>query len=566
MLSTAARSLAELLQQRAAEEAVRYVALDARGRQADCLTGRQLARRAAGGGSRLRRLLCADPGRGAVAGEVVLVIRDPLVFVSAFFAVASAGLVPVPAPNMPVTHRAHRQRLRSILRKSAPLAVLSDEPGADQLGELSPRSPVLAAAEILRPELALGPPAAPSAPVAYVQYTSGSLSRPKPVALSQDNVLAQLRQAAEAFGEHPESVAVTWVPLYHDMGLVTGVLRPLWSGYTSVLLDPFSFVRDPAVWPRAMTEWQATHTSAPDFGYALCARKADPAGDYDLRPLTVARSAGELVRAASMRAFTAVFGRAGFDYAAFTPSYGLAEATLTATACPLGEPPRVLTVSGARLRAGEAVPADDSSNAQEVVSCGRPMRDTEVKVLDPETGEPLRERRVGEIWISGPQVAATGRDELWIGGVYGYRTGDLGFLAGAELYLVGRARERFQIAGENYYSADLEAVAGAADPRLRQGRAAVFLAQRHCWRSSAPVVLAECRIDSTIDNEAGDVLARAIVAAIGREAGLSVPCVWLISASSLPVTTSGKIQRDRCREAFETGSLPAIHRYERGLS
>lgn len=555
--------LLDLLDRRAVDGCVRYVRLDSSARVTGELTASELSRRSRELGA---RLASRCPATGSP--YVPIVARDPLCFVEAFFGVLRAGLVPVPAPGMPHTHRGHARRLSGIIEASAPRALVVDAPEAAAAPVMPDDCPVLLLKE-LQAAVAPDAPRAGGAPdeVAYVQYTSGSLGAPKPILLRQHQVLAQLAQAAEAFEETAESVSVSWVPLYHDMGLVTAVLRPLWTGYTSVLLDPFDFVRDPALWPRAMSDWRATHTSAPDFGYALCNRKLpDDTGEYDLTRLRVARSAGEPVRSATMRAFAEKFQKAGFDHAAFKPSYGLAEATLTVTTCPPRQPPRIRALSAAALRRGcveaPAGPADE----QEVVSCGTPLRGTCVEILDPDTGTVLGPDLVGEVWISGPQVATPPHGAHRVDGTLGYRTGDLGFRDGAELFLIGRAKERFQVAGENFYSVELEAAVAATDHRIRPGRTAVFVAQLPGGAAPAPVVLAECRAEAEeeIDDDTARSLARSIVSALGRGSGLPVSEVWLVPTGTLPVTTSGKIQRGRCRDAFEEDSMPTIHRYGRG--
>ncbi|WLQ53129.1 AMP-binding protein [Streptomyces poriferorum] len=556
--------LLDLLDRRAADGRVRYVRLDSSANLVGELSAYDLRRRSREFGTELS-LSC--PGTGSP--YVLIVARDPLRFLEAFFGILQAGMVPVPAPGMPHAHRGHAQRLSGIIRASAPRAVVVDTPEAAAAPAMPEDCPVLLIDE-LRASVAEDAPRAGGAPdeVAYVQYTSGSLGAPKPILLRHRQVLAQLAQAAEAFEETTESVSVSWVPLYHDMGLVTAVLRPLWTGYTSVLLDPFDFVRDPTLWPRAMSDWRATHTSAPDFGYALCNRKVpDDTGEYDLTRLRVARSAGEPVRSATMRAFAGKFLKAGFDHAAFTPSYGLAEATLTVTTCPPRQAPRIRTVSAAALRRGQVEAPAGATDAQEVVSCGPPLRGTGVEILDPDTRAVLGPDQVGEVWISGPQVATAPDGAHRVGGTLGCRTGDLGFREGGELFLVGRAKERFQLAGENFYSVELEAVVAAVDDRIRPGRTAVFVAQLPGAPAPVPVVLAECRAEAREETDADTArsLARRIVSALGRGPGLPVSVVWLVPAGTLPVTTSGKIQRGRCRDAFEENSMPTIHRYGQGL-
>ncbi|WP_432103111.1 AMP-binding protein [Streptomyces sp. bgisy091] len=526
------------------------------------LTGAELADKAPAFGAALAAEL--SPGGGLAAGRrVVVACRDQLAFVTAFTGCLYAGLVPVPAPGAAHLHRGQLERLRGILGVASAAAVVTDtEDLRTPLADLP--VPVLTVGE-LRNTAPHASPAVPASEAAYVQFTSGSVSAPQPVELTDRHVLAQLRQAAEAFAETPESVSVNWVPLHHDMGLVTSVLRPLGSGYLSVLLDPFDFVREPARWIRALTEWRATHTSAPDFGYALTARKASARG-ADLATLRVARSAGEPVRAATLRTFADAFADAGFDPKAFNPSYGLAEATLTVTACPTGRPPRILRADTALLARGAAVPAseDHRTRTTDIVSCGLPLRGTRIRVLDTDTAAPLPQGRVGEVWISGPQVSPTGKGLHVVDGEPGHRTGDMGFVHDGELHLLGRSRERFQVGGENFYSGEIEAAATAADSRLRDGRAAAFLAAPPGGDEPLPVVVAEHRGPVDPDDPALPEIAAAVVRAVGQRHGLGLRRVCIVPAGTLPVTTSGKIQRTRAQLRFEDGDLPFLHSFQRG--
>lgn len=553
-------SLLDVLDQRSADGLGTYLSYDVSGRDHRELTTRQLRQTSQAVAAGLYGLwLRRRPGRPA--SHVLIVTQDPLSFIISFFATMRAGLVPVPGPSRPLAHRGHLQRLGSIIKSTLPLVTITDPETVASLAEILERRVAVRDLDALTESGPVPLAGVTVDPVAYVQYTSGSLAEPKPIRLRHRHVRGQLAQAAEAFEESREAAAVSWVPLHHDMGLVTGVLRPLWSGYTSVLIDPLDFVRDPAVWPRAMSEWRATHTSAPDFGYRLCARKTTDPGRFDLRPLRVARSAGEPVRAGTLRDFADAFAAAGFDYAAFAPSYGLAEATLTVTTTAVAEAPTILTVSRKAFQDGQVGPVDRATERSvEVVSCGRPLRHTRVEVVDPMSRTVLGPDRIGEVWISGPQVVLDGSAHE-IAGIEGCLTGDIGFTHQGELYLIGRSAERFQYGGENYYSNDIEAVAGGVDP-LRPGRVAAFLGQLSHWPEPAPVVVAECR-EPTAELAGYADLAKAVVKAVGHGVGLSVRCVCLVPAGALELTTSGKLQRERCQEAFEAGALRPVYQYER---
>lgn len=556
----AAGTLFDVLNKWADTDSPVYVREDPRSGVQREMTGKALRKAALRAGATLRSRLVPSGGSIVAERSVCLVFADPLDFVVGFFTTLAAGMVPVPSPGLPSIHPGHRERLERILRSSNPAAVLTGD--VENRTAVSGSCPVMVLSDLLKSaEIELGDPVAPSE-TAYIQYTSGSLSAPKPISVGHRGALEHLAQAAAAYREDAESVSVNWVPLYHDMGLVTSILRPLWSGYTSVLLDPYDFVRDPALWPRMMTKWRATHTSAPDFGYALCARKIRSADEFDLRSLRVARSAGETVRPTTLRDFTDLMRPAGFDPAAFAPSYGLAEATLTVTTSAWGEAPKTATVRTDRLQRGEAVPAGPGEPSTEITSCGAPLPGTAVRVLDEVRLRPLDEGRIGEVWISGPGVHAASGNPHEIEGVLGHLTGDLAFVLDGELYLIGRSKERFQIAGENFYSVDLEHVAAGSDARLRPGRTAAFAVQSPCG-TQAPIVLAELREGLEPTESELDEIARSVVSALARS-GLATARVALVPARTLPITTSGKVRRLDCRDRYERQTIEPLHTYERG--
>lgn len=481
--------------------------------------------------------------RPAAERGVVLSLADPLEFVLAFFSVVCAGGIPIPAPHRISTHEGHRRRLAGIIEASRPHCVLTS--GGSAAADVA----AAAGVEVLTlPDVLKGAPETLEPidqDIAYVQYTSGSVSAPKPIPIGHPQAIAQLRQAATAFRESPSSVSVNWVPLYHDMGLVTSVLRPLWSGYTSVLLDPFAFVRQPAIWPAAMTRWAATHTSAPDFGYALAATRSGDVTAYDLSSLRVARNAGEMVRPDTLRAFRRTYEPAGLRPKVLKPSYGMAEATLTVTTCPIDEEFTVFRISREAFRRSVAEPAPDdaSRDVVELVSSGRPLDGTTIQILVPD-GEPaVQDGVIGEVRIAGPQVG---------GGPL--HTGDLGFLLHGELVLVGRSRERFQMYGENFYSGEIEAYLAANEPQLRAGRIAVFMGDGD--KAQKLIVVAELRSVEPLDDQARAALRKTIVRLVSAGFGISVAVVELVLPHTLSITTSGKIQRDECRRLVADHLIP----------
>jgi acyl-CoA synthetase (AMP-forming)/AMP-acid ligase II len=549
-------SLAELLVSRRGANGS-FVSVPARGGTPKRLTFAELFTQATHAARVLERLTIERGDAESPPLGAAIALRDPLSFVLAFFASTCAGWMPIPAPDRLREFPHHRRRLRQIVTASrARYVITADHQRLEVADSLDGLGVTVVLVEDLVAPAGAGPDPFPSAsgdPVAYIQYTSGSVSQPKPIQVGQRQVLAHLRQAARAYGESANSVSVNWIPLYHDMGLVTSVLRPLWSGYTSVLLDHFDFVRKPERWPAAMSEWRATHTSAPDFGYALCASKVAHTRRFDLRSLRVARSAGEMVRSGTIERFSTAFRPAGFDRAAFAPSYGLAEATLTVTTCRPDQPPRTLCVSRSMLRNDTVAAPLGESDTQRLVSTGRPLDETTVRILDAD-GRPFpTQRRIGEIWIAGPQVVVDGSSSEFDGQI-GRRTGDFGFVDDGELVPLGRSQERFQVRGQNYYSSDVERLVVAADERLRPGRAAAFPSARCTTDEPSIVVLVELRADSGQLHESDvGTIEQKIRLAAREQLGLSLGPVALVPAGTLPRTTSGKLRRDECRALAESG-------------
>jgi len=489
----------------------------------------------------------------------IVIAPNRVEFAIAFFAVLYSGLVPVPGPSLPLSHPAHRSRLLKIAEDCNAEVVITVDEMRQGLIDLMPRALVLTPSDSL---LTCKDDNRRPADVAFLQYTSGSTGTPKRITVRSCNVLAQLGQAATAYREDQRSVSVNWVPLYHDMGLVTSLLRPVYGGYDSVILEPYDFIREPMSWIRALSRFRGTHTSSPNFGYQLCATKGVSESGLDLRSLIVARNAGEMVRMDTMRNFTERFGPVGFRFEAFSPSYGLAEATLTVTTVPVAVAPKAIEADASALREGFVRPGIEGASVTSVVSCGNPLPRTSVAIVD-QADRAVGERVVGDISIAGPQVSSVGA-YVWSRGTRsGRRTGDHGFMLDGELYVVGRASERFSSRGETFYASVTEKVLASADPRLRPGRLVIFV---HASDRTQPelVVLAEIRRDAEqqLPVDLHYICAR-IVARAAADIGLRADVVQLLAQGVLPVTTSGKLQRARAAQAFADGIRPVLFTWRR---
>lgn len=378
---------------------------------------------------------------------------------------------------------------------------------------------------------------------AFLQYTSGSTSRPRGVRVTHEMIDASCRQAVHTYRETPEDVAVSWVPLYHDMGLLTALLRPLFTGYTTVLLQPTDFVSDPLRWLRALSTYRGTLASAPDFAYAHCVRRITPEQlrGLDLSSWRVARNAGERVRPETLDAFVSLASAAGFVPEAFCPSYGMAEATLTVTATTPEVRPRRLRVARRSLEEGQPVVTDPAG--EELLSSGPPVPGTRVEVVGAEGADGI----VGELEVTGPQVAGSYYSQPVRTSPEGaLRTGDLGFTLHGHVFVLGRRDDVLIVNGVNYFQQDIVA-ACASVPGVRAGRLAALVDDRNAAQQVV-VVLAET--SAMFDELGPDATTAAIRLCVREAVGVLVGPVRYLPPGELPVTTSGKVRVAAARELW----------------
>jgi amino acid adenylation domain-containing protein len=530
--------------------------------------------------SRARALAVRLQHAGAAGGRALLLYPPGLEFIAAFFGCLYAGVVAVPAHlprlNRPMT------RLRSIVADTAPCAVLTSSSQAKDAPRWSAGVPGLEGIEVLVSDL--GPeddtlagrwtnPGTTGETLAFLQYTSGSTATPKGVMITHGNLLNNSACIHAAFDLPDTGRGVFWLPLFHDMGLIGGVIQTLYCGGASTLLSPVSFLQRPLRWLQAISRTGAIISGGPNFAYDLCVEKTTPEqrATLDLSCWRVAFNGAEPVRAETLDRFAEAFAPAGFRREAFLPCYGLAEATLLVAANPSGRSPVVFSADAESLGRGEVKEAVVTRASRRLVSSGRAALGHVVAIVEPTTSRPCSPNHVGEIWVSGPSVAQgywnrpeksrelmaarldCDEDRSFL------RTGDLGFVRAGELFVTGRVKDMMILRGANIYPQDVEWAVDSCHPALKAGGAAAFSIEVAGEERLAIVLEVERRLKEGAAEE--------VFAAVRREVAqtfdLEVFAIRLIKTTSLPRTSSGKVQRHACREAFLDGSLEAVAEWTR---
>lgn len=508
--------------------------------------------------------------RFAPGERVLLALPSGLDFVRAFCACVYADLIAVPLFPPQSRKPRHLERLKTVIADAAPALVLAPADACDVLAELGPAAVQTVDALRDADALAWRRPASRGQTIAFLQYTSGSTGTPKGVIVRQRNLLANLELMRHAYGLSPQGRMVNWLPLYHDMGLIGGVLAALFAGMPCHLIPPQNFVRTPSVWLQAISRHRATVSFAPNFAYALAARTASDAlvAQLDLRCWEHAINGAEPIHAPTLMAFAERFTPAGFKPSAASPGYGQAEATLCVSATPANTEPRVLRLDKVALEAGSVRFALAQSDAVEFVACGYPQPHHAVAIVDPQHFTRCAPDRVGEIWLAGPSNAEgywnrpqAGAEtfEATIDGDPGryLRSGDLGFLHDGQLVVCGRLKDLVILNGRNLYPNDLEFSITEAVPAIRAGRIAAFALPDPALGREKLVVVAEPH-RRFVDPALHDELFAAMQQAVREAADCAIDLIVLIEAGTIPMTTSGKISRQGARRAWERGELEVL--------
>jgi acyl-CoA synthetase (AMP-forming)/AMP-acid ligase II len=517
---------------------------------------------------------------GASTGDrVLLLLPGGLDFLASFFGCLYAGVAAVTAP--PLTGRRALPRLTAILRDCAPRVVLGTAKMREHIMRRADESSWPAGSSWLAVDEALEapvdgwkPPQLREDTVALIQYTSGSTSDPKGVVLTHRNLFRNSEMIRRAMGHSESSTFVSWLPEYHDMGLIGNLLQPLHVGANCVLFPADAFLREPIVWLEAITKYRAHTSGAPDFAYAYCVERIpeEERGGLDLGSWKVAYNGSEPVRPRTLRAFSDAFADHGFCANAFYPTYGLAEATLMVTGGTKDGAPFILRAAAGALADGKVVKEISApDHPVELVGCGKALDGETVVIVDPERRTVVAPGRVGEIWVQGDNVAAgywnrpRETSETFGATLSGddarrfLRTGDCGFLEAGELFVTGRLKDLMVFRGRNYHPADLEAVIDQCHPMFSSGGAAAFSIQG--TDEERLVILIEARA-SRVRVE-GQRALEDVVATVVGEFGISPDEVLLVDRGAIPRTTSGKRQRHLCRERYQSGSLNVLGRWRR---
>ena len=522
--------------------------------------------------------------------RVVLIFPHGLDLIPAFLGCMQAGLIPVPV-NPPDPTALHRSlpRLQAILDDTdASFGVVHPLVGQflPLVLELAPglaKTPFVAVDEAYGASKDAAFVSGDPTDIAFLQYTSGATSDPKGVMLSHHNLLHNAAMMPAAYGysreqldAHPGEFCAGWLPMYHDFGLIGGILQNLYMGQTSTYFSPLEFLRRPRSWLEAVTHFRAFMAGGPDFAFDLCVRKTDVKAreGLDLSHWRMVSSGAERVRPQTVKRFAEAFEPFGFQPEVLCPSYGLAEATLLVSAKPRNQALRVLTVSRSALGKGLVRSAVGGEASRAVVSCGPPGLATEVVAVDPSSGARNPPMTTGELWVRGPSVSVgywgkpnltdrvfgaqiRGEEEgTWL------RTGDLGFVDPVgEVFVTGRSKDVIIVRGQNIHPEDLERAVERSHEAFRNGCSVAFSAETPHGERAAMAIEVAPNVSPPTWPELVSVARRATM----DVAGVDLTEVSLLEKRSLPKTSSGKLQRGRTRAWLRSGELTPLHCWRDGM-
>ncbi len=502
--------------------------------------------------------------------RALLLYPSGLEFISAFFGCLLAGVVAIPV-NLPKKNQ-KMKRVASILENAQTKVILSTQSQIPALAShLESENVTYLATDTLNEEknsqfqiIEISRDT-----LAFLQYTSGSTGDPKGVMVSHENILTNLEDQDLGAKHDKDSIIVTWLPAFHDMGLLYGILFPVYKGIPCYMMPPIAFLQRPIRWLQVISKYGGTHTAAPNFAYQRCVDKIteEQIKDLDLTKWQAAFNGAESVKIATLKRFAQKFTSCGFKFPNFCPAYGLAEATLKVTTVSKNQLIQVCQVEKEALSQNRIVITDKLDNSQILVSCGQTEIDTDIAIVNPETQQRCQANEVGEIWVKGKTVAQgywqrpeatqeTFQVTIADTGESPYlRTGDLGFLYQGQLYITGRLKDVIIIRGGNYYPQDIEQSVIESHPDLLADCSAAFTVEVE-GKEELVIVQEVARTAIRRLNEV-EVIEK-ICQAVFEDFELSVYAIALIKPASIPKTSSGKIQRRLCRQQFLNNQLKLV--------
>ncbi len=576
-------TLVDLLQTRAAVQPhqTAYIFLQDGETESDRLTYQDLDQRARAIAVQLQMLVA--PGDRAL-----LLFAPGLDYIAAFFGCLYAGVVAVPA--YPPRPNRSLERLQTIVHDAQAAIALTTTSVLGSIERQFVKTPELQNLRWLTIDQITTladhwqEPQLQEDTLAFLQYTSGSTAAPKGVMITHQNLLHNLGLIRQYVEYSPSSRGVIWLPPYHDMGLIGGILQPLYAGFPVILMSPLIFLQNPLRWLRAVSRYRATTSGGPNFAYDLSIRKitSEQLAELDLSAWDVAFNGAEPISAKTLDQFAAKFEPCGFRRSAFYPCYGMAEATLFISGARKATAPICKTVDAIALQQNQVIltqPEDPQSRT--FVGCGQTPRDQQIAIVHPETFTRCADGKVGEIWVSGPSIsqgywqrpeetqATFGGKVAEFGDISFLRTGDLGFQADGELFITGRLKDVIIINGRNHYPQDLEWTIEQNTDAIRPSYCAAFSVDLE--GEEKLVIAAEIerqvfgrdrlsseRNGAAADHSPGQEVIRTIRRAVSQHHDLQVYAVLLLKPGTMPKTSSGKIQRHACRLGFLENTLETI--------
>jgi len=514
--------------------------------------------------------------RGAAGERVLVLFPQGLDFIVGFLATLYAGAIAVPAPFHP---NSRSSRLDGIIDDARPAFALTNLDALAEARKLLSRGTVppalVSLAELMEEgESDGGGPRVPDYDIpgnslAFLQFTSGSTKTPKGVMITHANLLHNQRMIEQLYEHTRRTVSVSWLPMFHDMGLVGSTLQPIYVGYKAVVMSPVAFLQEPTRWLDAISRYRATTAGGPNFGYDLCVERttAEQRKGLDLSSWDVAFNGSEPVRARTLDRFVDTFEPYGFRRSTFYPTYGMAEATLLISGPAKGTEPVIRSFQdSAATRSGDTAETPESA-ATRIVGCGRTGPGHRLIIVDPVSRCSLPEGQVGEIWFAGPSVSpgywhrpeestetfnvalASSEDSSLM------RTGDLGYLKDGEIFITGRIKDLIIVRGRNHYPHDIEEAAQTSHPALRLGCGAAFVVED--GETQRLVLANEVRRQYLRKLPLAEI-AGSVRAAVARQHGLQVSEVVLLKTATIPKTSSGKVQRSVCKAKLLDGALDIV--------